>query len=151
MRCPFCDHQDDRVVDSRSCRHGQAIRRRRECVNCNQRFTTYEYIEHAPLTIIKRDGSREPFDRGKLLEKIRLACYKTPVSSDQIEELVDQIESELGNLTEKEIPSIQVGELVMDALRSLNEVAYVRFASVYRQFRDKSDFVRELEQLSPAP
>ena len=148
MRCPFCDHQDDRVVDSRACRDGQAIRRRRECVNCTQRFTTYEYIEHAPLTIIKRDGSREPFDRSKLLEKILLACYKTSVSTDQIEEIVDHIEGELGNLTEKEVPSKQVGELVMDALRGLNEVAYVRFASVYRQFRDKSDFVRELEQLT---
>ena len=150
MRCPFCDHQDDRVVDSRSCRDGQAIRRRRECVNCNQRFTTYEYIEHAPLTIVKRDGSREPFDRGKLIEKIQLACYKTSVSVDQLEELVDQVESDVGNLAEKEIPSIKVGELVMESLRELNEVAYVRFASVYRQFRDKSDFVRELEQL-PSP
>ena len=148
MRCPYCNHQDDRVVDSRSCRDGQAIRRRRECVNCGQRFTTYEYIEHTPLTIIKRDGRREPFDRGKLQEKIELACYKTNVSSDQIEELVDRVEAELGNLAEKEVPGQQVGELVMDALRDLNDVAYVRFASVYRQFKDKDDFVRELEQLT---
>ena len=148
MRCPYCDDQDDKVVDSRACRDGQAIRRRRECVNCGQRFTTYEYIEHTPLTIVKRDGSREPFDRAKLLEKIRLACYKTTVSADQIEELVETIGTKLGNLAEKEVPSKKVGELVMDELRELNDVSYVRFASVYRQFRDKSDFVRELEQLT---
>ena len=148
MRCPYCDHQDDRVVDSRSCRDGQAIRRRRECVNCEQRFTTYEYIEHAPLTIVKRDGNREPFDRAKLLDKVQLACYKTAVSADQIEELIEQVESDLGNLAEKEVPSKHVGELVMERLRHLNDVAYVRFASVYRQFRDKNDFVRELEQLA---
>ena len=148
MRCPYCDHQDDRVVDSRSCRDGQAIRRRRECVNCEQRFTTYEYIEHAPLTIVKRDGNREPFDRAKLLDKVQLACYKTSVSVDQIEELIDRVESDLGNLAEKEVSAKHVGELVMERLRNLNDVAYVRFASVYRQFRDKSDFVRELEQLT---
>jgi transcriptional repressor NrdR len=148
MRCPYCNHQDDKVVDSRSCRDGMAIRRRRECVHCSQRFTTYEYIEHTPLTVIKQDGRREPFDRGKLLEKIQLACYKTTVPADQIEELVDQIETELSSLADKEVPSKQIGELVMDRLRRLNEVAYVRFASVYRQFKDKSDFVRELEQLA---
>lgn len=148
MRCPYCDHQDDRVVDSRSCRDGQAIRRRRECVICCQRFTTYEYIEHTPQTIVKRDGSREPFDRGKLLAKIQLACYKTTVSLEQMEELVERVEAKLGNLAEKEVASRKIGELVMDELRDLNEVSYVRFASVYRQFRDKSDFVRELEQLA---
>lgn len=149
MRCPYCNHQDDRVVDSRACRDGMAIRRRRECINCSQRFTTYEYIEHTPLTVIKRDGRREPFDRGKLLDKIQLACYKTTVSADQIEELVDLVESDLSNLAEKEVESKQIGELAMERLRHLNEVAYVRFASVYRQFKDKSDFVRELEQLTP--
>ena len=148
MRCPYCSHQDDKVVDSRSCREGMAIRRRRECINCSRRFTTYEYIENVPLTIIKADGRREPFDRSKLLEKIRLACYKTTVSVDQIEELVDRIEAELGNLTEKEVYSKEVGERTMEHLRHFNEVAYVRFASVYRQFKDKSDFVRELEQLT---
>ena len=148
MRCLYCNHQDDRVVDSRSCRDGQAIRRRRECLNCGQRFTTYEYIEHTPLTIVKRDGRREPFDRGKLQEKIQLACYKTMVAAEQIEDLVDRVESDLGNLAEKEITSKHVGGLVLEALRDLDEVAYVRFASVYRQFRDKSDFVRELEQLT---
>ena len=149
MRCPYCNHQDDRVVDSRACRDGMAIRRRRECINCSQRFTTYEYIEHTPLTVIKRDGRREPFDRGKLLDKIQLACYKTTVSADQIEEVIDLIESDLSNLAEKEVESKQIGELTMERLRHLNEVAYVRFASVYRQFKDKNDFVRELEQLTP--
>ena len=148
MRCPYCDHQDDKVVDSRSCREGMAIRRRRECVECDKRFTTYEYIEHVPLAVIKSDGRREPFGRGKLLEKVHLACYKTTISIDQIEALVEQVETELGNLTEKEISSKKIGERVMESLRYLNEVAYVRFASVYRQFKDKSDFVRELEQLA---
>ena len=149
MRCPYCNHQDDRVVDSRACREGMAIRRRRECINCSQRFTTYEYIEHTPLTVIKRDGRREPFDRSKLLDKIQLACYKTTVSAELIEEVVDLIESDLSNLAEKEVESKQIGELAMERLRRLNEVAYVRFASVYRQFKDKSDFVRELEHLTP--
>ncbi len=148
MRFPYCSHRDARVVDSRACREGQAIRRRRECVNCGQRFTTYEYIEHTPLTIVKSDGRREPFDRGKLQEKIELACYKTTVSAVQIEELVERVEGDLGNLAEKEVPSHQVGELVMKALRELNDVAYVRFASVYRQFKDRADFARELEQLA---
>ena len=148
MRCPFCNHQDDRVVDSRSCRDGQAIRRRRECTNCDNRFTTYEYIEHAPLTVIKRDGNREPFDRSKLQKKIELACYKTPVSAERMEELIDQVESDLSNLAEREVPSKQIGELVMEALKELNDVAYVRYASVYRQFKDRSDFMRELEQMA---
>jgi transcriptional repressor NrdR len=125
-----------------------AIRRRRECINCTKRFTTYEYIENVPLSIIKSDGRREPFDRVKLIDKIQLACYKTTISAEQIEQLLDTVETELGNLNEKEIPAKQIGELVMEHLRGLNDVAYVRFASVYRQFKDKSDFVRELEQLT---
>ena len=148
MRCPYCSHEEDRVVDSRSCREGMAIRRRRECINCTKRFTTYEYIENVPLSIIKSDGRREPFDRGKLLDKIQLACYKTTVSAEQIEQLVDRVETALGNFNEKEIPAKQIGEQVMQYLRDINEVAYVRFASVYRQFKDKSDFVRELEHLA---
>jgi transcriptional repressor NrdR len=147
MRCPYCTHLDDKVVDSRSCREGKAIRRRRECQSCARRFTTYEYIENVPLTVIKADGRREPFDRGKLLEKIQLACYKTTVAAEQIEQLVDQVETEVSALSEKEVPSKVIGELVMERLRRLNEVAYVRFASVYRQFRDRNDFMRELEQL----
>ena len=142
MRCPYCNHEEDKVVDSRSCREGMAIRRRRECLNCDKRFTTYEYIENVPLTIIKADGRREPFDR------VKLACYKTTVSAEDIEQLVDRVETDLGNLNEKEIQSTRIGELVMDHLRGVNDVAYVRFASVYRQFKDKSDFVRELEQLT---
>jgi|TARA_B110000263_G_scaffold201888_1_gene181466 transcriptional repressor NrdR len=125
-----------------------AIRRRRECLNCSKRFTTYEYIENVPLSIIKSDGRREPFDRVKLLDKIQLACYKTTISAEQIEQLLDTVETELGNLNEKEIPAKQIGELVMEHLRGLNDVAYVRFASVYRQFKDKSDIMRELEQLT---
>jgi transcriptional repressor NrdR len=125
-----------------------AIRRRRECINCTKRFTTYEYIENVPLSVIKSDGRREPFDRVKLLDKIQLACYKTTISAEQIEQFLDTVETELGNLNEKEIPAKQIGELVMEHLRGLNDVAYVRFASVYRQFKDKSDFVRELEQLT---
>ena len=148
MRCPYCSHEEDRVVDSRSCREGMAIRRRRECINCIKRFTTYEYIENVPLSIIKSDGRREPFDRGKLLDKIQLACYKTTVSAEQIEQLVDRVETALGNFNEKEIPAKQIGEQVMQHLREINEVAYVRFASVYRQFKDKNDFVRELEHLA---
>jgi transcriptional repressor NrdR len=148
MRCPYCNHEEDRVVDSRSCREGMAIRRRRECINCTKRFTTYEYIENVPLSVIKSDGRREPFDRVKLLDKIQLACYKTTISAEQIEQFLDTVETELGNLNEKEIPAKQIGELVMEHLRGLNDVAYVRFASVYRQFKDKSDFVRELEQLT---
>jgi transcriptional repressor NrdR len=135
-------------VDSRSCREGMAIRRRRECIYCSKRFTTYEYIENVPLSIIKSDGRREPFDRGKLLDKIQLACYKTTVSAEEIEQLVDRVETALGNFNEKEILAKKIGEQVMEHLRVLNEVAYVRFASVYRQFKDKSDFVRELEQLA---
>ena len=148
MRCPYCSHEEDRVVDSRSCREGMAIRRRRECINCTKRFTTYEYIENVPLSIIKSDGRREPFDRGKLLDKIQLACYKTTVSAEQIEQLVDRVETALGNFNETEIPAKQIGEQVMQHLREINEVAYVRFASVYRQFKDKNDFVRELEHLA---
>ncbi|MBT4497572.1 MAG: transcriptional repressor NrdR [Gemmatimonadetes bacterium] len=149
MRCPYCSHLEDKVVDSRACREGMAIRRRRECLDCSKRFTTYEYIENVPLTVIKADGRREPFDRGKLLDKVELSCYKTTVSAEEIEQLVDRIETELGNLTEKEVSSKQVGELVIAQLKLLNEVAYVRFASVYRQFKDRNDFVRELEQLTP--
>ena len=148
MRCPYCNHEEDRVEDSRSCRGGMAIRRRRECLNCSKRFTTYEYIENVPLSIIKSDGRREPFDRVKLLDKIQLACYKTTISAEQIEQLLDTVETELGNLNEKEIPAKQIGELVMEHLRGLNDVAYVRFASVYRQFKDKRDIMRELEQLT---
>ena len=144
MKCPFCAHLDTQVVETRVGEDAALIRRRRRCGACDKRFTTYEYIENVPLTIIKADGRREPFDRVKLLDKIQLACYKTTVSAEEIEQLVDRVETDLGNLNEKEIQSTRIGELVMEHLRGVNYVAYVRFASVYRQFKDKSDFVREL-------
>ena len=148
MRCPYCNHEEDKVVDSRSCREGMAIRRRRECLNCDKAFTTYEYIENVPLTINKADGRREPFDRVKLLDKIQLACYKTTVSAEEIEQLVDRVETDLGNLNEKEIQSTRIGELVMEHLRGVNDVAYVRFASVYKNFREAKDFEELLGELS---
>ncbi len=148
MKCPYCHCEEDRVVDSRSCREGMAIRRRRECTGCSTRFTTYEYIENVSLSVIKADGRREPFDRSKLLDKIQVACYKTTISAEEIEQLVDQVEADVSSLKAKEIPSKQIGERVMEHLRQLNDVAYVRFASVYRQFKDKRDFMRELEQLA---
>ena len=148
MRCPYCESLEDKVVDSRSSREGRAIRRRRECLNCERRFTTYEYVESVPLTVIKVDGRREPFDRSKVLEGIRVACYKTTVSVDEMEDLVDHIEARLSNLATKEVTSKEIGELVVEGLKDLNEVAYVRFASVYRQFKDKREFLEELKQLN---
>ena len=148
MKCPYCDGMEDKVVDSRSSKEGTAIRRRRECLTCGRRFTTYEHVEDTPLTVIKSDGSRELFDRSKLFTKIQLACNKRPISTAQIEESVDRIEAQLLGLGEREIEAKKhIGELVMEELKSLDEVAYVRFASVYRQFRDLSDFERELRQL----
>ncbi len=148
MRCPYCEGIEDKVVDSRSSKEGTAIRRRRECLTCGRRFTTYEYIEDTPLTIIKSDGRREPFDKNKLFAKIQLACNKRPISTAQIEEVVDRIEAQLIGLGEREIEANgQIGELVMKELKSLDDVAYVRFASVYRQFKDLRDFEKELRQL----
>ena len=148
MRCPYCEGLEDKVVDSRSSKEGTAIRRRRECLTCGRRFTTYEYIEDTPLTVIKSDGRREPFDRNKLFAKIQLACNKRPISTAQIEEAVDRIEAQLVGLGEREIAANpQIGELVMKELKNLDHVAYVRFASVYRQFKDLSDFEKELRQL----
>ena len=148
MRCPYCEGLDDKVVDSRSSKEGMAIRRRRECLNCGRRYTTYEYIEHTPLTVIKSDGRREPFDRNKLFAKIQLACNKRPISTSQIEEVVDRIEGQLTGLGERELEAnAHIGERVMTELKNLDEVAYVRFASVYRQFKDLRDFEKELRQL----
>jgi len=147
MQCPYCGSPDDKVVDSRTSRDGRAIRRRRECLACQKRFTTYEYIEDQPLVVIKSDGRREPFDRTKVLNSIRVACNKRPISVAQIEEAVDEIESKLEGLGEQEVPTKQIGELVMEYLRRTDEVAYVRFASVYRQFQDKSEFLKELQRL----
>ena len=147
MKCPYCGVIEDKVVDSRSSKEGTAIRRRRECLGCERRFTTYEYIEDTPLTVIKSDGRREIFDKNKLIDKIRLSCTKRPISTTQIEEIADRIEDQLVSRGEREIEAkAHIGELVMTELKRLDDVAYVRFASVYRQFKDLSDFEKELQQ-----
>ena len=147
MKCPYCGVIEDKVVDSRSSKEGTAIRRRRECLGCERRFTTYEYIEDTPLTVIKSDGRRELFDKNKLMDKIRLSCTKRPISTTQIEEIADRIEDQLVSRGEREIEAKEhIGELVMTELKRLDDVAYVRFASVYRQFKDLSDFEKELRQ-----
>ncbi len=148
MRCPFCGHTEDKVIDSRTSERGEVTRRRRECSSCERRFTTYERVEALVPEIIKKDGRREPFDREKLLAGVRLACKKRPVSSEAIEQLGTAIEGELADLGEKELASSVVGERLMSHLRSLDEVAYVRFASVYREFRTLSEFREALGSLS---
>ena len=147
MKCPFCGHQEDKVVDSRSSSDGVSIRRRRECLSCGKRFTTYEHIEEQPLMVVKKDGRREAFDRHKLLAGLVKACEKRPVSMDGLEELVDEVERELSQQFEREVPSREIGERVMKRLHSLDPVAYVRFASVYREFKDVEQFMRELKDL----
>jgi transcriptional repressor NrdR len=154
MRCPFCGHLEDKVVDSRESREGESIRRRRECLKCGRRFTSYERLEEVPILIVKKDGRREPFDRQKLLRGIMAACQKRPVSLARLEEAAGDIQSKLMEQPDREIPSLLLGELVMDALKMLDSVAYVRFASVYRDFKDLPDFVKALEGLmggSPPP
>jgi len=148
MKCPFCGHEEDKVVDSRTSKEGRAVRRRRECLKCEKRFTTYEYVENVPLTIIKNDQRREPFDRQKLLSGIQSACKKRPISMKKIESIVDGIEEELSRLSKTEIPSSEVGRLVMAELAKLDEVAYVRFASVYRKFKDAGEFISEIQDLT---
>ncbi len=147
MRCPFCDYEDSKVIDSRPSEEGRAIRRRRECEKCGKRFTTYEKVEASIIMVIKKDGSREAFDRNKLMNSIVKACDKRSVSMSEIERVVDEIERGLNNMMEKEISSSFIGELVMDKLKELDEVAYVRFASVYRQFTDVNTFIQEIEEL----
>ena len=147
MKCPFCGHQEDKVVDSRASSDGVAIRRRRECLGCSKRFTTYEQVEEQPLMIIKKDGRREAFDRHKLLAGLVKACEKRPVSMDDLERLVDELERELSQQFEREVSSREVGERVMKKLHALDPVAYVRFASVYREFKDVEQFMRELKDL----
>jgi transcriptional repressor NrdR len=147
MRCPKCGHQDDKVIDSRSVRNGDAIRRRRVCLKCRHRFTTYEEVVRASLRVVKRDSRHEEFDRRKLLNGIETACEKRPISSEQIEALVDAIVAELEGEYEREVPSSAIGKKVMDRLEKLDEVAYVRFASVYRRFRDVNQFLSEVEGL----
>jgi len=144
MKCPFCSFHDTKVIDSRNRDDGRSIRRRRECIKCNRRFTTRETVDEIPLRIIKQDGSREEFSRQKLMSGIQFACKKRPVSSAAIEQIVSKIEYSLRDRGHDEIPSQQVGELVMDELRELDDVAYVRFASVYRNFQSKDDFSTEV-------
>ncbi len=145
MKCPYCGHKEDKVVDSRSTLEESAIRRRRECLKCGKRFTTYEYIEEVSLLVIKKDGSRQPFDRKKILAGIMRACEKRPVSMEKMEEIVTQVERQIQKKYDREVSSAKVGEMVVEKLRSLDEVAYVRFASVYRQFKDVSQFMLELK------
>jgi len=147
MKCPFCGHQEDRVVDSRASAEGIAIRRRRECLACSRRFTTYEHIEEQRLMVIKKDGRREPFDRHKLLSGLTRACEKRPVSMEQLERLVDEVEQDLSRQFDSEVPSSEIGERVMKRLHELDPVAYVRFASVYREFKDAEQFMREIKDV----
>ena len=147
MKCPFCDKPDTKVIDSRPTDDGRAIRRRRECEGCGKRFTTYEKVEEILFMVVKRDGSRESFDRNKVLNGIVRACEKRPVSMAQMDAIVDDIERSLNNQMEKEVSSAYIGDLVMEHLAQTDEVAYVRFASVYRQFKDVNAFVAEIEKL----
>ena len=147
MNCPFCRHPEDKVIDSRSNREGTAIRRRRECLKCGRRFTTYEQIEEIMPEVVKKDGRREPFNRKKIFDGVRIACRKRPVSITDIERIVSDIEKTLQDRMEKEIKASEIGEIVMKKLHSLDEVAYVRFASVYRQFKDASQFMAEVKKL----
>lgn len=146
MKCPYCGHKIDKVVDSRESREGEAIRRRRECLKCAKRFTTYEQIEHALPLVIKKDGRRESFDRNKILAGLTKACEKRPISVEKLYEVADDIEKQLYSRMEKEVPSTLLGEMVMEKLGKLDEVAYVRFASVYRQFKDINAFTKELQR-----
>lgn len=147
MNCPFCGHRETKVVDSRTTEAGDAIRRRRECLACNKRFTTYERVEEMPLTVIKKDGTREPFDRNKILQGLSRATVKREVPLEALENLVNEVESELRNEFKYEVPSNEIGEMVLKKLLSLDKVAYIRFASVYREFKDLEEFTKELEKL----
>ena len=147
MKCPFCPSQDNKVIDSRLSNQGAVIRRRRECIGCERRFTTYERVEEILPMVVKKDGRREAFDRQKVLDGLKLACQKRPVGAEQLEAVVDGIERRLQEMGEKEVPSSVIGESVMRELARLDEVAYVRFASVYRSFKDVGEFMSELKEL----
>ncbi|MBQ6601022.1 MAG: transcriptional regulator NrdR [Clostridia bacterium] len=147
MKCPFCGYEESKVIDSRPTDEGEKIRRRRECIACQKRFTTYEIIESVPIVVVKKDKSRQAFDRVKLFNGMLRACEKRPVSIEQIDRIVSEIEAELQNSLDREVTSIHIGELAMDKLKALDEVAYVRFASVYRQFKDINTFMDELAKL----
>ncbi len=146
MRCPFCKEDQDKVVDSRSGEDGHVIRRRRECLNCHRRYTTYERVEESPLRVVKKSGERESFDRGKLRSGIEKACWNLPISADEIDAVVTRIEQGIVETNEREIPSDSIGPMVMNELRRLHQVAYVRFASVYREFKDVAEFLQVLQE-----
>ena len=147
MKCPFCGYSESKVIDSRPAEEGTTIRRRRECLSCQRRFTTYEIVERMPLVVIKRDGSRQSFDKMKLINGMLRACEKRPVSLNQLEQIADEIEQELQSGLEREISTVNIGEMVMSRLKEVDEVAYVRFASVYRSFKDINTFMDELAKL----
>jgi transcriptional repressor NrdR len=147
MKCPFCNHIEDKVVDSRESREGDAIRRRRQCLACERRFTTYERIDEVPYMVIKKDGRREKFDRQKVLSGLLKACEKRPVSMGKLAELVNAVEGKVTDSPDREISTIEIGEMLMEALRDLDKIAYVRFASVYRDFQDEEAFFNELKAL----
>ena len=147
MKCPYCGYKEDKVVDSRATAEESAIRRRRECLKCGKRFTTYEYIEEVSLMVIKKDGRREPFDRKKVLSGIIKACEKRPISMEKMEDIVIQIERAIQKKSDREVLASRIGELVMERLKVLDDVAYVRFASVYRQFKDLGQFMEELKDI----
>ncbi len=147
MNCPFCSYEESKVIDSRPTDEGQRIRRRRECLQCAKRFTTYEIIESLPIIVIKKDKSRETFNRNKIMNGLLRACEKRPVSIDMLDKMIDDIEAVIQNSLDREVTSEKIGELVMEKLKDIDEVAYVRFASVYRQFRDINTFMSELNKL----
>lgn len=147
MKCPFCGHDEDRVIDSRPAEDGAAIRRRRECVRCSARFTTYEKVESLPFLVVKKDGTREPFNQDKMLSGLLKACEKRPVSNEQLLEVLAYVESHIQGAVNREISSQDIGELVMSKLKEIDEVSYVRFASVYRQFKDVNSFLEELNEM----
>ena len=147
MKCPYCQVEEDKVVDSRGSRNGKAIRRRRECLGCGRRYTTYEYVEMAPFIIVKSDGQREPYERQKILDGLKMACTKRPISAEAIEQMADNIENQLQTMADGEISSKQIGELAMRQLYQVDEVAYIRFASVYRKFKEVKEFLAEIKAL----
>ena len=147
MKCPYCNNNEDKVIDSRETMEGASIRRRRECLSCGRRFTTYEYIEKTPLMVIKKDGRREPFNREKIVAGLLRACQKRSVSMERIEKLVSDVEAQIQKKFDREVESRYIGELVIDKLARLDDVAYVRFASVYRQFKDVNHFMKELKDI----
>lgn len=147
MKCPYCGEDNTKVIDSRPAEENSAIRRRRQCENCGKRFTTYEKLETMPLMVVKKDGTREVYDRGKIEAGILRSCHKRPVSPQQIDSLINEVESKVFNMEEKEVATSVIGEMVMNSLKELDEVAYVRFASVYREFKDVNTFIEEIRKL----